>query len=97
MKDFLEFTQTSEPPNISEKIHVSLDLVKLSRLRRSFFLKLFFTEKTPSFSIVIIPRGLSRAIHSQLNGSSRLFLRHDDGATADKLKNLIFVCLYVAN
>ena len=95
MKDFLEFTQTSEPPNISEKIHVSLDLVKLSRLRRSFFLKLFFTEKTPSFSIVIIPRGLSRAIHSQLNGSSRLLFetrRWRDCWQTQKLNIRLFVC-----
>jgi len=44
VKDFLEFTQTSEPLNISEKIGVSLDLVKLSRLRRNFFLKVFYRE-----------------------------------------------------
>ena len=74
VKDFLEFTQTCEPPNISEKIRVSLYLVKLNRLQRFFsFLKLVLLRKRLLAQLSFnLPRGLSRAIHSQLNGSSRL-------------------------
>ena len=70
VKDFLEFTQTCKPPNISEEIRASLYLVKLSRLQRNF-LEIGFYRENVFFLNCHIPR-LSRAIHSQLNGSSRL-------------------------
>jgi len=89
VKDFLEFTQTCKPPNISEKIRVSLDLVKLSRLQRNFSWNWFYRENV-FFLNCHIPR-LSRAIHSQLNGSSRLLFETQRDWQTEKLNIRLFV------